>query len=82
MEKSTDKWNFTEKELSKFPAHTMIWCYPLYELDKNGDPTGTKLGTVNMDSFHTGACDIVLKDEEFAKMMEEIRDVASKITSC
>jgi hypothetical protein len=84
MEEPENKgnWGFTEKELRKFPPHTMIWSYPLFQLDKLGDNTGKLLGTVNLDSIFPGACEIVLKDPEFAKLMEEFRDIACKIASC
>jgi hypothetical protein len=76
------RWKFTPKEEKKFPAHTMIWSWPIFELNKDGDMTGKILGTLNLDSLDPGAFDIVLKDPEFYNRMLEFRELACKVASC
>jgi len=82
MEVNKDNWGFSEKEMAMFPKFTMIWSFPMFELDKNGDPTGTRLGAVNLDSTTIGAANTMLSDHEFEELMEEFRDIASRLASC
>jgi|ERR1700739_4216624 len=77
------KWNFTSKELQKFPEHTMIWSVPIYKLDKDGKSTGSRLGTLNLDSVQKNAFQTVISYQEgFGDLLEEFQDIVSKVASC
>jgi hypothetical protein len=74
-------WGFTAEEKEAFPEHTMIWSFPIYEVNKEGDMTGKILGMLNLDSQTRGAFKIVLTDEEFRNRMVDFREIACKVTS-
>lgn len=81
MQEAQGDWGFTEKELAKFPKHTMIWSYPIFKLDPKEEPTSKIIGTVNLDSTQVGAFQIVVKDaDEYDRRMEELRDIVSRVT--
>jgi hypothetical protein len=77
-------WGFTKKELDKlrFPKFTMIWSYPIFELDKKGKQTGRLLGTANLDSSLPGAFRTAIDDPEFLTLVDDFWNIASKICSC
>lgn len=81
-------WKFSKWDLSrlKFPEHTLIWSFPVYELDKQDSPTGEILGAVNLDSLQPGAYATLIGDPavraELESMMEDLQDTVMKIASC
>lgn len=77
-------WGFTDKDRGrmKFPKFTMIWSYPIFELDKGGKQTGRILGTVNIDSALPGACKLVIEDQLFLTLVSDFWQISSKICSC
>ena len=81
-------WGFTDHDLErlKFPDLTLIWSFPVFNLNKDGNPTGPILGTVNLDSLQKDAFKILVGNAairaEVERMMQELADVVSKIASC
>lgn len=84
----SNAWRFSRRDIKrlKFPEHTLIWSFPVYELDKQDDPTGKILGTVNLDSLKPGAYAALIGDPavrtELESMMADFQDVVMKIASC
>ncbi|HJX82958.1 MAG TPA: hypothetical protein VJ723_01295 [Candidatus Angelobacter sp.] len=80
-------WKFTERDCRrlKFPSHTLIWSFPVCELNKENYITGRVLGTLNLDSLEPNAFNILVADQavrnEVELMMQELQDVVSKVAS-
>lgn len=92
MEESRNRdprtWKFTERDLRrlKFPGHTLIWSFPVFELNRENYPTGRILGTLNLDSLQKGAFQALVRDDvvrtELEDMMEQLQDMVSRVASC
>lgn len=73
---------FSDEELGTFPPLTAIWSFPVFELDRSGNATGTILGTINLDSETHGAWEVFMGNQEYGRLLEEFRDLVSKVVSC
>jgi hypothetical protein len=76
-------WNFSPKELARFPSFTAIWSLPIFELDRSGNATGKILGTINLDTTSPNAfAKLSRADSGYAELLEEFQDLVSRVASC
>jgi hypothetical protein len=81
MPENRRDWGFSEQDLVRFRRLTAVWCFIVYELDKTGDLTGRKLGVINLTSSVSGAFQQLANDSEYLRLMEEFRDIVSRVVS-
>jgi hypothetical protein len=83
-----NNWGFSQRDLDRlqFPKHTMIWCFPVYELDRHNQTTSRIIGMLSLDSLQPGAYDKLVGDEEVRKQLEsrmqEYQDVVMEVAAC
>lgn len=85
---ASKSWGFSQREITRlqFPKHTMIWCFPIYELDRHSQTTSRIIGMLSLDSLQAGAYAKLVGDEEVRKelegLMQEYQDVVMEVAAC
>ncbi|MBI2681927.1 MAG: hypothetical protein HYX26_01690 [Acidobacteriales bacterium] len=72
---------FSAKEAARFPAFTVIWSLPVFELNRSNRTTSRVLGVVNVDSATTGAYAKLRSNPGLDSLFKDFREVVSKVMS-